>query len=54
MDIQEVANGLKFPEGPVAMDDGSIVLVEIAAGKITRIKKDGKKQTLSSPGGGPN
>jgi gluconolactonase len=54
MDIQEVASGLKFPEGPVAMDDGSIILVEIAAGRITRIKTDGKKKTIASPGGGPN
>ncbi len=54
MDIQEIAGGLKFPEGPVAMDDGSIVLVEIAAGKITRIRKDGKKQSVANPGGGPN
>ena len=36
------------------MDDGSIVLVEIQAGKITRIKQDGKKQTIANPGGGPN
>ena len=54
MDIREVASGLRFPEGPVAMDDGSIVLVEIAAGKITRIKKDGRKQVVAAPGGGPN
>lgn len=54
MDIREAASGLKFPEGPVAMDDGSIVLVEIQSGKITRIKKDGKKQTIANPGGGPN
>jgi gluconolactonase len=54
MEIREIATGLKFPEGPVAMDDGSVVLVEIAAGKITRIKKDGKKQTIATPGGGPN
>jgi len=54
MEIQEISTGLRFPEGPVAMDDGSIVLVEIAAGKITRIRKDGKKQTVASPGGGPN
>src|ERR1700733_13348254 len=54
MDMQEVASGLKFPEGPVAMDDGSIILVEIAAGRITRIKTDGKKKTVATPGGGPN
>jgi gluconolactonase len=54
MDIREVASGLKFPEGPVAMDDGSIIVVEMAAGKITRIRQDGKKRTIAKPGGGPN
>ena len=54
MEFREVATGLKFPEGPVAMDDGSIILVEIAAGKITRVKQDGKTQTIAKPGGGPN
>lgn len=54
MEFREVATDLKFPEGPVAMDDGSIVLVEIAAGRITRVKPDGKTQTIAKPGGGPN
>jgi gluconolactonase len=54
MEFREVATGLRFPEGPVAMDDGSIILVEIAAGKITRVKQDGKTQTIAKPGGGPN
>jgi len=36
------------------MDDGSIILVEIAGGKITRVKPDGKTQTVAKPGGGPN
>ena len=38
MQIREIATGLKFPEGPVAMDDGSVIVVEIAAGKITRVR----------------
>lgn len=54
MNIREIASGLRFPEGPVAMADGSVLVVEIAAGKITRIKPDGKKQTIANPGGGPN
>src|SRR5437764_7464976 len=54
MSIREIASGLRFPEGPVAMADGSVLIVEIAAGKITRIKPDGKKQTVANPGGGPN
>ena len=49
-----VADGLRFPEGPVAMPDGSIVLVEIEAGRITRVQPDGTKTTVAEPGGGPN
>ena len=29
MELDMVAEGLQFPEGPVAMADGSVVLVEI-------------------------
>ena len=36
MHIREIATGLQFPEGPVAMDDGSVIVVEIKAKKITR------------------
>lgn len=53
-DIEIVATGLRFPEGPVAMADGSVILVEIAAGRITRVLPDGTKQTVAEPGGGPN
>ena len=28
----EIANGLQFPEGPIAMPDGSVLLVEIKRG----------------------
>ena len=54
MEFRELATGLKFPEGPVAMDDGSVILVEIAGGRITRVKPDGKTQTIAKTGGGPN
>ena len=49
-----VAVGLRFPEGPVAMADGSVVLVEIERGRITRVRPDGSLQTVAEPGGGPN
>ena len=52
--IRELASGLKFPEGPIAMPDGSVLLVEIAAGTLTRIGSDGSKRVVASPGGGPN
>ena len=53
-DVRIVANGLGFPEGPVALRDGSVVLVEIAAGRITRIMPDGGRRIVAEPGGGPN
>lgn len=52
--MELVTDGLRFPEGPVAMDDGSIILVEIAEGRITRVQPDGTKETVAEPGGGPN
>jgi gluconolactonase len=54
MQIREIATGLKFPEGPVAMDDGSVIVVEIAAGRITRVLPGGKTKNVARPGGGPN
>jgi gluconolactonase len=49
-----IAEGLGFPEGPVAMADGSVLVVEIRPGRITRIHPDGRKETVATPGGGPN
>ena len=54
MDMRVLAEGLQFPEGPVALDDGSVLLVEIAAGTLTRIAADGTKTVAARPGGGPN
>lgn len=53
-DFVTVADGLRFPEGPVVMPDGSIILVEIASGQITRIAPDGSKSVVAKTGGGPN
>lgn len=53
-DLQVVATGLRFPEGPVAMADGSVVLVEIAAGQVTRVAPDGATSLVADTGGGPN
>lgn len=53
-EFETIASGLRFPEGPVAMPDGSIILVEIADGQITRIAADGSKSVVARPGGGPN
>ena len=50
----EIAADLGFPEGPIYMADGSLIIVEIAAGCISRITPDGRKHIVSKPGGGPN
>ena len=54
MDFELVADGLGFPEGPIAMQDGSIILVEIKSGNITRVWGDGKREVIAHTGGGPN
>jgi gluconolactonase len=53
MTQREIASGLKFPEGPIAMPDGSIVLVEIARQTLTRVW-NGKAEVIATLGGGPN
>lgn len=54
MDMQFVAEGLQFPEGPIAMADGSIVLVEIKRQTLSRVKPDGVVEVIAHLGGGPN
>ncbi|MGY9072772.1 MAG: SMP-30/gluconolactonase/LRE family protein [Acidimicrobiales bacterium] len=54
-EFREITDGLQFPEGPVVMPDGSVVLVEIQRGTITRVDvTDGSTEILATPGGGPN
>jgi gluconolactonase len=57
MELQEVevlAEGLAFPEGPVAMADGSVVVVEVAGGRLTRVGSDRQLSVLADVSGGPN
>ena len=54
MSVQLLADGLLFPEGPIAMPDGSVVLVEIARGTLTRVMPDGRTEVIAETGGGPN
>ena len=52
--MEIVAEGLRFPEGPIAMPDGSVILVEIEAQQLTRVHHDGSKDVIAKTGGGPN
>ncbi|WP_319024787.1 SMP-30/gluconolactonase/LRE family protein [Nisaea sediminum] len=49
-----ITDGLMFPEGPIAMPDGTVVLVEIGRRTLTRVFPDGRKEIIAEPGGGPN
>lgn len=51
--FEVIAEGLAFPEGPVVMGDGSVIVVEMLGGRITRCW-DGRRETIAEPGGGPN
>jgi gluconolactonase len=52
--FEVIAEGLRFPEGPVVMEDGSVLLVEIARGTLTRCWGDGRTEVVANIGGGPN
>jgi gluconolactonase len=54
MDVEIVAEGLQFPEGPIAMPDGSVILVEIKRQTLTRVTPDGRRETIAEIPGGPN
>jgi gluconolactonase len=51
--MEVVTDGLAFPEGPVVMADGSVILVEIMAARISRCW-NGRRETICEIGGGPN
>ena len=52
--LTEITQGLRFPEGPIAMPDGSILLGEIERGTLSRVTPDGRISVVATPGGGPN
>lgn len=54
MQLQLVAEDLEFPEGPIAMNDGSVILTEIKGQRLTRVHPDGRKELVVETGGGPN
>jgi gluconolactonase len=58
VEIELIAEDLGFPEGPVLMADGSVVVVEIAAQRISRCWQGhsghSKRETICAIGGGPN
>ena len=49
-----LATGLRFPEGPIALPNGEMLLVEIERGTLTRIDARGSVSVVAKLGGGPN
>jgi gluconolactonase len=53
-DVEVLAEGLAFPEGPVAMGDGSVIVVEIMANRLSRVSANQEVSVVATVGGGPN
>jgi len=53
-DIKVITAGLRFPEGPIALPDGSVILVEMERGTLSRVSPDGTVSVIAELGGGPN
>jgi len=54
LEYNEIVSGLRFPEGPMAMPDGSIILVEIERQTLSRVTPEGNTEIIADLGGGPN
>jgi gluconolactonase len=52
--VQVVTDKLVYPEGPVAMPDGTVILVDIADESLKRVFPDGTVAVIASVPGGPN
>ncbi|MBV8187781.1 MAG: SMP-30/gluconolactonase/LRE family protein [Alphaproteobacteria bacterium] len=52
--VREVAGGLEFPEGPIALADGSVIVVEMRRRTLSRITPQGAVEVIAELGGGPN
>lgn len=48
-----IATHLGFPEGPVVMADGSVIVVETFGQQVSRCWR-GRREVICKPGGGPN
>lgn len=53
-DAEVLAGGLAFPEGPLLLPDGSVLVTEMHRGTLTRIDADGSADVVAICGGAPN
>lgn len=52
--MHKVVDGLQFPEGPLPLPDGSVLVVEVGRGAVSRVTPDGRIEVVGDCGGGPN
>jgi gluconolactonase len=52
--MELICDGLQFPEGPVALPDGTVLVTELRGGTIARVDPDGTVTRIAETGGGPN
>ena len=52
--MRELTSGLHFPEGPVALTDGTLLVGEIVTGDIARVAPDGSITRVAECRGGVN
>jgi gluconolactonase len=53
LEFDVLATGLGFPEGPVILEDGAFLAVDIEGGRVVRVDEGGVS-VVATPGGGPN
>ncbi len=53
-ELQIITEGLQFPEGPVALPGGDVLVCELKSGNLSRVKPDGSKSVVAHLGGSPN
>lgn len=52
--MRVICDGLEFPEGPLELPGGDVLVTEIRSGTLTRVNPDGTKSLYATTGGGPN
>lgn len=52
--LRPLAQGLKFPEGPIALEDGSLIVCESQRKTLSKVSRHGEISVIADTGGGPN
>jgi gluconolactonase len=54
-DLKEIATGLRFPEGPVALPNGDVLVTEMVTGRLVRVpSRAGGVEVVAECGGSAN